>query len=256
MPGATSAITIGCRLGLGAQVRIVTLNAWGGAVFEALIDWLPRVNADVLCLQEVTRTPGRDGWTTFDDGQRRLPQRAHLFPDIADTMPDHQGIFAASDAGPVEADDAMHCQDFGIAVFVDPRISVIAHNTEFVHGAFSSHSTWPSDRPRNAQAVRLYDHATERKLTVVHVHGLRDARGKADTPTRREQARRLAGLVERTRETDDFVILGGDLNLLPSSETFAILNDLALVDLVGTADTRTSRYVGPVRHAVTSWYRT
>jgi endonuclease/exonuclease/phosphatase family metal-dependent hydrolase len=41
----------------------------------------------------------------------------------------------------------------------------------------------------------------------------------------------------------------GDLNLLPNSETFEILREAGLVDLVGTADTRGSRYVKPVRHA-------
>lgn len=45
------------------------------------------------------------------------------------------------------------------------------------------------------------------------------------------------------------MILGGDLNLLPSSETFSILNALSLVDLVGTTNTRTSRYTGSIPHA-------
>lgn len=225
------------------------LNAWGGVLYEALVDWLPQSDADVVCLQEVSRTPGLEGWTTFDDGERRLPQRAHLFRDIERAMPGHQGLFAMSDAGPVEAAGAIHRQDFGVALFVDHRISVVAHNTEFVHGAFASHTVWPTDRPRNAQAVRLYDHDTARTLTVVHLHGLRDPGGKADTPARREQAHRLVRLVERTQRWDDLVILGGDLNLLPSSETFSILNDLSLVDLVGTTNTRTSRYTGSIPHA-------
>ena len=37
-------------------MRIVSLNAWGGAVFGPLVEWLPRCGADVICLQEVTRT--------------------------------------------------------------------------------------------------------------------------------------------------------------------------------------------------------
>ena len=45
------------------------------------------------------------------------------------------------------------------------------------------------------------------------------------------------------------VVVCGDLNLLPDSETFAILGDLGLTDLVGWADTRTARYTKPVRHA-------
>ena len=55
--------------------------------------------------------------------------------------------------------------------------------------------------------------------------------------------------MEAVRVPDDLVVVCGDLNLLPDSHTFAILGAIGLVDLVGTADTRTSRYPKPVRHA-------
>lgn len=219
-------------------------------MYEALVDWLPQSGADVLCLQEVTRTLGLDGWTTFEDPERTLPQRANLFQDVGRAMPNHVGHFVTSDTGPVEAAGAEHRQDFGVAMFIDRSVSAVARYTEFVHGSYALHTVWPStDRPRKAQAVRLHDPAAARTLTVAHVHGLRDARGKADTPERREQAHRLARLVERARESNDLVVVSGDLNLLPSSETFAILRDIGLVDLVGTVDTRTSRYTGSIRHA-------
>ena len=43
--------------------------------------------------------------------------------------------------------------------------------------------------------------------------------------------------------------MAGDLNVLPDSETFEVLARSGLVDLVGRADTRTSAYPKPVRHA-------
>jgi endonuclease/exonuclease/phosphatase family metal-dependent hydrolase len=46
-----------------------------------------------------------------------------------------------------------------------------------------------------------------------------------------------------------FTVVCGDMNLLPDSETFAILGRRGLVDLVGTADTRTSAHRKPLRHA-------
>jgi endonuclease/exonuclease/phosphatase family metal-dependent hydrolase len=48
------------------------------------------------------------------------------------------------------------------------------------------------------------------------------------------------------RGPGDLVVVCGDFNLLPGSETFGVLG---LTDLVGTADTRTSHYRKPVRHA-------
>lgn len=227
------------------------MNAWGGAMFDALAAWLPTCGAEIVCLQEVTRTPGLEGWTEFDDGERRLPQRANLFEDVQKLLPRHQAAFVASDAGPVQdADGQWHRQDFGIAMFIDESIPVIGNASAFVHGEFVDHISWATtDRPRVAQGVRLVERASDRMVSVVHLHGLRDPDGKADTPPRQAQADRLAAMVTRLRAPDDLVVVCGDLNLLPDSETFEILGAIGLVDLVGEADTRTSRYAKNVRHA-------
>lgn len=153
-------------------------------MFDALADWLPGCGADVLCLQEVTRTPGLGGWTSFEDAERHLPQRANLFDDVRRALPAHQAIFVASDAGPVTDDSGVtHRQDFGLALFVHERFPIVGLHTDFVHGRFVDHDTWAiEDRPRVAQAVRLTDRDAGRFVTVTHLHGLRDPAGKHDTP--------------------------------------------------------------------------
>jgi len=232
-------------------VRIICLNTWGGSLFDALAPWLTTLDADVLCLQEVTRTPGVSGWTQFDDGEHAMPQRANLFADIRRLLPDHQSFFVASDTGPVHDESGRHHrQDFGVATYVAEHISVIGLRSAFVNGEFVDQDSWgTSNRARAALATRLVDRSRARVVTVVQMHGLRDPAGKHDTPARRTQAQRLARLVQRSRGVGDLVVVCGDLNLSPQSETFAILDEIGLVDLVGDADTRTSRYPKPVRHA-------
>ncbi|MBM2620569.1 endonuclease/exonuclease/phosphatase family protein [Actinoplanes sp. LDG1-06] len=232
-------------------MRIVSVNAWGGALFDELAAWLPASGADVACLQEVTRTPGVTGWTRFEDAERSLPQRADLFGDVRAALPRHQALFLPSDAGPVEASGRRHHQEFGVATLVAEHLPLVGVDTAYVHGAFVDHDEWTSThRPRNAVAVRTVDRPSGRAICVVQAHGLRDEAGKTDSPVRREQALKLAELVARIRRPDDLVVLCGDLNLLPGSETFTILAaEAGLTDLVGAADTRTSRYTKPVRHA-------
>jgi len=232
-------------------MRIVSVNAWGGALSGELTGWLPDSAADILCLQEVTRTPGLSGWTSFADGERTLPQRADLLDDVRTALPRHQAIFLASDSGPVhDAAGGRHRQDFGLATLVTERLPVTGVDSAFVHGRFADHPEWTvADRPRVALAVRTVDRAAGRSVWVVQVHGLRDPAGKGDTPARRRQAERLAQLVRRVQEAEDLVVVCGDLNLLPGSETFDLLAGIGLTDLVGTADTRTSHYPKPVRHA-------
>jgi hypothetical protein len=200
----------------------------------------------------VTHTPDLKGWTRFDDADRSLPQRADLLTDVRRLLPGHQGLFAVSDTGPVlDHDGRMHRQDFGLAAFVAEGLPVVGMRCGFVHGGYADHQeSWPNDgRPRAAQAVRVFDRGARRFVTVVQVHGLRDASGKADTPARRAQAERLAELVTGVREAGDLTVVCGDFNLLPDSETFKILAGIGLTDLVRDADTRTSRYGKPVRHA-------
>ncbi len=233
-------------------MRVLSLNAWGGGMWDELSAWLPKVGADVVCLQEVVRSDGVTGWVTYADDDRRIPQRADLFADVAALLPGHRGRFLTSDRGPVTGPGGTrHDHDFGIATFIADGWSVIGEEARFVHGDFVVHrDRWPSgDRPRIAHAVRLVDHEGGRPVTVVQAHGLRDPDGKGDTPARLAQARRLAALATRTAGAGDLVVVCGDLNLLPDSETFAVLAEAGLTDLVGTADTRTSRYPKPVRHA-------
>jgi endonuclease/exonuclease/phosphatase family metal-dependent hydrolase len=232
-------------------MRIVSLNAWGGAMSEPLVTWVPQADADVLCVQEVTRTHGAGGWTQFTDPDRSLPQRADLFDDLRAALPDHRATFVPSDAGPVvTADGRMHRQEFGIAAFVAGTVDLVHDERRFVHGRFTDHERWPAGgRPRVAQAVHVLAHDDGRTVGVVHLHGLRDPAGKADTPARRAQATRLAGLARRVTERTDVTVVCGDLNVLPDSETFEILGAVGLVDLVGAGDTRSSAYTKPVRHA-------
>ena len=220
-------------------------------MYPELAAWLSTSSIDVICLQEVTVTPGRTGWTTFTDGDRTLPQRANLLADVRALLPHHQPLFVTSDAGPVtDADGRHHRQAFGIATLIADHLMIIGARVAPVHSTFTDHDTWPHDhRPRIASALRLVEPGATRAVTVVHLHGLRDQRGKADSPERRAQAHRIADLVQEVREPSDLVVVCGDLNLLPDSETFDILATIGLVDLVGTADTRTSRYPKPVRHA-------
>jgi endonuclease/exonuclease/phosphatase family metal-dependent hydrolase len=142
---------------------------------------------------------------------------------------------------------------FGIATFVRRSLPVIGQVQGFVHGAYSADGYGAHPRPRNAHVVRVYDYGRGGPVTIGHMHGLRDiAAGKADTPRRLAQARALARLVQAVAEPDDPVVVCGDFNVEPGSETFAVLGTIGLTDLVqrhGVTSTRTSHFAKPGRFA-------
>ncbi|MGR4841552.1 endonuclease/exonuclease/phosphatase family protein [Rhizobium sp. LARHSG275] len=234
-------------------LRIISLNAWGGRLHEALIGYIRQADPDVLCLQEVLRAPGTGGgWSIYRDAGLELPQRANLFTEISTALPCHDGFFCPTSRGELFDGDTAIVAEFGLATFVRKTHSVIAQGLDFVLGGFSANGWGEHPRPRNAHCIRLFSPEHASTVTVAHMHGLRDPAGKGDTAAREEQAEALVRLIERVWPGDEGLVLCGDFNVLPDSATFAILATLGLSDLVtgnGLVDTRTSYYLKEGRFA-------
>lgn len=235
------------------MLTILSLNAWGGRVHRPLIDYLATVDADIVCLQEVTRTPGAaNDWLVYRDGSLELPQRANLFAEIAAILPGHDGIFAPVARGELFDGSGTIGSEFGLATFVRRSLPVIAQAQDFVHGGFTADGWGAHPRSRNAHCLRLYSYGDGFSVTIAQMHGLRDLVGKHDTPARLAQAEALAGLIGQVRRDDERLVVCGDFNVLPGSVTFEVLGRLGLADLVtgrGFSDTRTSFYEKPGRFA-------
>ena len=234
-------------------MKILSLNVWGGLIHGPLLDYLGTVDADVYCLQEVSRaSSARSDWLTYRDGDHVFEQRANLYREIKARLPRHEAFFCPTARGELLDGDDPCPQEFGIATFVREDLAVIAQAQDFIHGGFTADGFGPHPRARNAHCLRLFDYRSNRPVTVAHLHGLRDPAGKGDTPAREKQAKRLKALIESVHRPGDALVVCGDFNVLPESRTFAVLAELGLADLVtgwGHTDTRTSLYTKPGRFA-------
>lgn len=233
-------------------MRFVSLNAWGGACWPALSEWLPSVGADILCLQEMIRAaePSPE-WLVYRDPYRVLDQRADLFGDVSNLLPTHAGHFAAAVQGPLE-DGAgrVYRSDHGVGLWLREDLTLDTLEARFIHGAHRPDGWGAEPVPRVMQVARVI--VDGRPLIFGHLHGLRDPDGKQDTPARAAQAEAIAAAIKQLQNPGDPVILAGDFNLLPESRTFARLAALGLTELVtarGHTDTRTSLYKKPQRFA-------
>jgi Endonuclease/Exonuclease/phosphatase family len=234
-------------------MKIVSLNGWGGVLHAEIHAFLVAESPDVLCLQEVVHTPlAPKEWLTYRDRDHVLPQRANFFQDVCEALPDHSAQFLPAAQGLLWDGEKSIPSQWGLATFVRKGYPIIGQAQSFVHKDFSPDGYGEHPRCRNAHLVRLYDYQRDWSVTIAHMHGLRDLAGKADSPERLEQAALFARLVQSVAQPAERIVVCGDFNVEPGSQTFALLAEVGLRDLVtglGYSDTRTSHYKKPGRFA-------
>ncbi|MEO1521846.1 MAG: endonuclease/exonuclease/phosphatase family protein [Cyanobacteria bacterium J06633_2] len=234
-------------------MKITCLNGWGGRLYDRLLPYLKQHNPDVLCLQEVVHTPVTNkDWLTYRDGEHILPQRANFFQDVSTALPEHAAMFCPAAQGILWDENTQIPSQWGIATFVKKSFPIIAQAQGFVHKTYSPDGYGKHPRSRSAHAIRVFDHRVNHPVCIAHMHGLRDLRGKIDTPERADQARKFLSLAMSIVENKDPLIACGDFNVEPASETLNILTETGLTDLVTTRTTkgtRSSYYKKPSRHA-------
>ncbi|WP_411642282.1 endonuclease/exonuclease/phosphatase family protein [Loktanella agnita] len=232
---------------------IMCLNGWGGKLHEDLLLFLQTATPEILCLQEVVHSPASDKeWLTYRDGDHILPQRANFFCDVARALPDHVAVFCPAAQGVLWDGEQSIPSQWGLATFVHKSVPIIGQVQGFVHKTFSPVGYGEHPRSRSAHGVRVYDYDSNHSISITHMHGLRDLKGKMDTPERTQQARRLLDLSQHVSEPEDVVVICGDFNVEPESETLRILADAGLVELVtgrGFKTTRNSQYKKPGKFA-------
>lgn len=233
-------------------MRLVCLNAWGGTLQAALIPWLRAETADILCLQEVIHSPAAaQDWLEYRDGDHVLPQRARMLDELCAAPPGHAATFCPAATGVLWDGERTLPSHWGLATFIRDTVPVIGQVQGFVHKGYSAEGYGDHPRSRPAHVIRVW--AEGRPLVVAQMHGLRDpAAGKADTPERSAQVARLIALIDSLRQPGDGLIVCGDFNVEPESETLQRLKALGLRDLVtegGFPGTRTESYTKPGRFA-------
>lgn len=234
-------------------MEVMCLNGWGGKLHENLLPYVKNAAPDILCLQEVVHSPtSAKEWLTYRDGDHVLPQRANFFREVSKALPDHVASFCPAAQGVLwDADQSIPSQ-WGLATFVHKSVPIIGQIQGFVHKAYSPVGYGDHPRSRSAHGVRFYDYKTKRAISVTHMHGLRDLKGKMDTPERAKQVQRLLGLSRQVTEPGDLVIICGDFNVEPASETLRVLADAGFSELVtgrGFTSTRNSQYKKPGKFA-------
>jgi endonuclease/exonuclease/phosphatase family metal-dependent hydrolase len=213
-------------------MKIISLNTWGGRMHDDLMEFLrTHSDTDMFCLQEVYhQAHGKDtiwhgaNFDTFNDIKAALPEhRAYYHPHLGDW--------------------------WGLALFALPSLELKEVGESYVH-LFKGHNI---DREvlghtaKNVQYAKTLHNGTP--LTVINFHGLWNGEGKTDCRERIEQSEKIAEFI---KGLEGEIVLCGDFNLLPNTQSLRIIEETGLRNLIaeyGIASTRTSLYTKPEKFA-------
>ena len=215
-------------------MKLISLNLWGGrAGMPGLLEFLKKhQDVDIFCFQEMWHGgEGRDvfGALDVDDVEFQLCQK------IQEVLPDHISYFRP-----------IYFDFYGLTIFVKKNIRVLSDGEFFVYrekGWFSKENI--ADHARSIQYINIDTEKGPR--TIVNFHGLWNGKGKDDTEDRLLQSENI---VQFLKEVKDPLILCGDFNLVPESESILKLERFGLRNLIRENDvtsTRTSLYSKPIR---------
>jgi len=217
-------------------MKLITLNIWGGrggkdlllSFFKAQKD-----DVDIFCLQEVFAAQ-------YDGFDKQLTANQKLDPSIFM----NQGMQDIRDVLGKEYTTLYHPHFndlFGLMMAVKSNISILESGDIFVHkykGYVSDNDI--AEHARNIQYAKTK--VKEKQITIINFHGLWNGKGKTDSQERIQQSKNIVSFLENI---EGEVILSGDFNLRPDTDSVKLLEDAGLRNMIteyGIISTRTSHY--------------
>ena len=204
-------------------MRLISLNIWGGHIRAPLLEFIKsHRETDIFCLQEVYKKAPYKFST--DDKEASLD----IFSDIQKLLPEHNGFFR-----PVIQDW------YGIGLFITKEINVITEGYITIHENLS----YPGRGPTHSRILQwIHCRHNEKSFAILNVHGLWNGQGKTDAPERIEQSKIIREFMDRLEMP---IILCGDFNLRPETESMRILNQnmTNLIQTHNITSTRTNLYL-------------
>jgi len=185
-------------------MKIVQVNIWQGKLGLQIMDFLKAVKPDFVCMQEVNDLPGRAGYKFFAT-LNELKEAGGF---------DHSFLSATYTSRYMERK-----LRYGNAIM--SHLPLTSTETIFTHGEFVENFDITKDdgNIRNLQHVTV--EVNGKTLHILNHHGFRIPETKAGNEDTLRSMRTIADVIARL---DGPVILCGDFNLAPDSESINVLN--------------------------------
>ncbi len=219
-------------------MKLISLNTWGGKIFNPLMDFVKQhsTDTDIFCFQEM--------FNTKSNIIEQVGFRLNLYSEISKILADYQGYFHPCTENYVAGSFQRNLVDFnlswGQSIFVSKKTKITSQGDFFVFGNKTSFN--PKDEnsvPRNVQYISFLYHGTQ--YTVGNLHGVWVRGPKIDTPARIKQSEMIKAFLDQQKGEK---ILVGDFNLDINTKSIKILesNFRNLIKEYNISSTRSKHY--------------
>ncbi|HEY5152532.1 MAG TPA: endonuclease/exonuclease/phosphatase family protein [Candidatus Saccharimonadales bacterium] len=185
-------------------MKIIQANIWGGKLGQQIMDFLVREKPDFVCMQEVNDLDGRAGYKFFA---------------TLDEIKNGAGLPEAAMSASYASRYMERELKYGNAVL--SRLPLASAKTVFTRGSYKHNFDVTKDdgNIRNLQFVTVK--VSGRVLNILNHHGHHVPDSKAGNDETSRQMHVIADVID---SLDGPIILCGDFNLAPDSESLAIIN--------------------------------
>lgn len=219
-------------------MKVTFLNTWNGNQKDTYLDFISaqRDTKNILCLQEVSsfhvEAAGKRG-AMLDGWEKTKTLLSH-----------HVGFHAVRQSDWDDEPDISIPSPWGLGLFIPTQIPLIEYRELFLLGHRNSATTTlnGNDIPVIIQACKVIDNS--KVIWILNIHGYYAGAGvgKHDTEKRILQSQ---GIVDFIKTLSGDIILGGDFNLNPDTESIAMIEKAGLRNLITEfqiKSTRTTHY--------------
>ena len=203
-------------------MKLITLNIWGGKVFEPLMDFFKKhaEDTDIFCLQEVFNNPPH-----IKSLVQTKVAKEDIYKDIEGVLKDFDGYFAPTQDGE-ESLTMFVKKNLGVHEIADQFVyrwrNAMEGNDASTYGINVQHAKFSKDK---------------KNYIVCNLHGHWTPNFKGDNPARLEQSENIKKLLDNFEGAK---ILCGDFNVAPDTKSMEIL-ETSMRNLVKEYNITTTR---------------
>ena len=214
-------------------MQLITLNIWGGKVFEPLMDFFRKQaeDTDIFCLQEVFNNPPH-----IKSRVQTKVAKEDIYKDIEKILPEFDGYFAPTQKG-----------EESLTMFIKKNFGIEEMGEQFVYrwrNAMMGNDS--STYGINVQYTKF--RKGEKDYMVGNLHGHWTPNFKGDNPARLEQSQNIKKLLDGFKGAK---VLCGDFNMVPETKSMTILESSMrnLIKEYKVTSTRSHLYLKEVKFA-------